>query len=156
MKILNWKMITMTEKIIKPLTPQGKLLIQRFWIEEPNELVACLKDYDEGILHFTKENGEINEQIITIMDKLNDLNKGLETERQINKRLTEENHRLRLALIHQDDITQDIKWLKKTLKSKTEILDLIDKKIEDVSPFDKGLCRRILTELKMEIKGEIL
>ena len=144
----------MTEKIIKPLTPQGKLLIQRFWIEEPNELVACLKDYDEGILHFTKENGEINEQIITIMDKLNDLNKGLETERQINKRLTEENHRLRLALIHQDDITQDIKWLKKHLRTTNQIITTIDNKIEEVKPFDKDLCTRALTELNLEIQGD--
>ena len=36
-----------------------------------------------------------------------------------------------------------------------QVFTLIDAKVKEVTPFDKGLCRRVLEELKMEIRGDV-
>lgn len=56
------------------------------------------------------------ENVEHLCDKLNTKEKAVQSIQNENKILWDENHRLRLTLLHQEDLRNDIKWLKENIE----------------------------------------
>lgn len=75
--------------------------------------VHSIHDTHDGTFYFIIDNVENVEHFCT---KLNNKEKVVQSIRNENKILWEENHRLRLTLVHQEDLRNDIKWLKENIE----------------------------------------
>lgn len=77
--------------------------------------VHSIHDEHDDTFYFILDSIENVEHLCV---KLNNKEKAVQSIQNENKILWKENHRLRLTLLHQEDLRNDIKWLKENIKVK--------------------------------------
>ena len=82
--------------------------------------LSCIVDTDNKTFYFVVDSIANVESFVERLNELNEENKELKKRlshaEKVNISLIEENHRLRLTLIHSRDLNFDINWLKENLK----------------------------------------
>ena len=93
---------------------------KRYMIEDIGNMFRVLKDNEPLTTKFENCDKQDVNNLIAELNELAEENQQLQQKlnyaEKVNTRLIDENHRLRLTIIHSSDLNFDINWLKENLK----------------------------------------